>query len=50
MAAGSRPDLDMQGYRQVLNVVTLSSTPPFVEGTLAYTRQGSGDPSISLGN
>lgn len=50
IAPGSRPDLDMQGYRQVLNVVTLSSMPPFVEGRLGYTRHGSGDPAMTNGD
>jgi len=38
--AGARPDLDMQGYAQVLNVVTRADPAPFVETILRGSRQG----------
>lgn len=40
---GSRPDIDMQGYRQVVNVVTQADVPPYGEVVLDYRRQGTGD-------
>ena len=40
---GARPDVDMQGYEQVVNVVTSADTRPYVEAKLRYRRQGTGD-------
>ena len=40
---GSRPDIDMQGYRQVVNVVTQADVSPYGEVVLDYRRQGTGD-------
>lgn len=50
ISVGGRPELDMQGYRQVVNVVTLSEMPPFLEAVLGYSRQGTGDPDMTNGD
>ena len=43
IAVGARPDIDMQGYEQVVNVVTLAEVRPFAEAVLRYRRKGTGD-------
>ena len=50
ISVGGRPELDMQGYRQVVNVVTHSELPPFLETVLGYKRQGTGDPDMTNGD
>lgn len=41
--AGTRPDIDMQGYPQVVNVVTVANSPAYYEVTTQVDRIGAGD-------
>lgn len=50
ISVGARPDIDMQGYEQVVNVVTLADTRPFAEALLRYRRQGTGDTRMTNGD
>ncbi|MGD2133457.1 MAG: hypothetical protein PVI23_11740 [Maricaulaceae bacterium] len=43
--AGARPGIDMQGYQQVLNVVTVPNPPPHYEIEASISHQGTGDDS-----
>jgi hypothetical protein len=41
--AGARLDIDMQGYPQVVNVVTIADAPAYYEVATQYERTGTGD-------
>lgn len=41
--AGARLDIDMQGYPQVVNVITVENAPAYYEVTSELQRQGRGD-------